>query len=99
MATTSISKNIAAPKKRMRGLIIARVSFANSKTLLGAGAFYIFFIALVVGLLYPTMSSLNFNAYMTSGAITALVGARIKDVSSFSALLGLELFSSLYALI
>lgn len=99
MATTSISKNIAAPKKRARGLIIARVSFANSKTLLGAGAFYIFFIALVIGLLYPSMSSLNFKAYMTSSAVTALVGAQIKDVSSFSAFLGLELFSSLYALI
>jgi len=99
MATTSISKSIAAPKKRARGLIITRVSFVSAKTLLAAGAFYIFFIALVVGFLYPTLSGINFSAYLSSNAVAGIVGTRLKDVSSFSALLALELYSSLYALI
>jgi hypothetical protein len=99
MAITSISKDIAVPKKRARGLIITRVSFSNAKTLLSAGAFYIFFIALVVGLLYPSMSSLNLGSYMTSNAVAGLVGVQLKSVSSFSALLALELYSSIYALI
>ena len=98
MAATSISKNIAAPKKRARGLIITRVSFANAKTLLGAGAFYILFIALVIGFLYPAMSQLNFSAYFTSNAVTGLIGAKLTNVS-FSSILAVELYSSLYALI
>ncbi len=98
MATTSISKSIAAPKKRARGLIITRVSFANAKTLLGAGAFYILFIALVIGFLYPAMSQLNFSAYLTSNAVAGLIGAQIKNFN-FSSLLAVELYSSLYALI
>jgi ABC-2 type transport system permease protein len=98
MATTSISKSIAAPEKRARGLIITRVSFFNAKTLLGAGAFYILFIALVIGFLYPAMSQLNFSAYMTSNAVSGLIGARLTN-ASFSSILAVELYSSLYALI
>ncbi len=99
MATTSISKSIAAPKKRARGLIITRVSFLNAKTLLGAGAFYILFIALVIGFLYPTLSGINFSSYLTSNAVAGLVGAKLKNVSSFSSLIGVELYSSIYALL
>jgi len=71
----------------------------NAKTLLAAGAFYIFFIAIVVGFLYPAMTSLNFSAYLGSSTVAGLVGAKVKDLSSFSTLLALELYSSLYALI
>lgn len=99
MAATSIAKTSAVPKKRARALIITRVSFASAKTLLAAGAFYIFFIALVIGVLYPTLSSANLGGYLTSNAVAGLIGAKLKDVSSFSSLLGLELYSSLYALI
>src|SRR5258708_10805611 len=99
MATISVSQSIAAPKKRARGLIITRVSFFNAKTLLAAGAFYILLIALVVGLLFPTLSSVNLGAYLTSNAVAGVVGAKLKDVSSFSALLALELYSSFYSLI
>lgn len=98
MAATSISKSIAAPKKRGRGLIITRVSFVNAKTLLGAGAFYILFIALVIGFLYPAMSQLNFSAYLTSNAIAGLIGTKLTNFN-FSSLLAVELYSSLYALI
>jgi ABC-2 type transport system permease protein len=98
MASTSITA-AAEPRKRARGLAIARFSFASARTLLAAGAFYIFFIALVVGFLYPTLSGVNFGAYLTSNAVAGIVGAKLKNVSSFSALLALELYSSIYALI
>ncbi len=99
MATATISKSIAAPKKRARGLIITRVSFANAKTLLGAGAFYIVFIALIVGIIYPSFAKINLNSYLTSSAVAGLVGARLKDASTYSAFLGIELYSSIYALL
>ena len=99
MAATSISKNSTAPKKRARALIITRVSFFSAKTLLAGGAFYIFFIALVVGILYPSLAKVNLNAYLTSKAASAMIGITIKDVSSFPAFLGVELYSSIYALI
>jgi ABC-type transport system involved in multi-copper enzyme maturation permease subunit len=99
MATTSIAKISAAPKKRAHGLVIAGVSFSNARTLLSAGAFYIFFIAIVVGILYPSLASLNLNAYLTSNAVSGLMGIHLKDASTFSAFLGVELYSSLYALI
>jgi ABC-type transport system involved in multi-copper enzyme maturation permease subunit len=99
MATTSIAKTSAAPKKRAHGLVITGVSFSNARTLLSAGAFYIFFIAIVVGILYPSLASLNLNAYLTSNAVSGLMGIHLKDASTFSAFLGVELYSSLYALI
>ena len=99
MATTSISKSITAPKKRARGLIITQVSFANAKTLLGAGAFYILFIALVIGFLYPTLASINFSSYLTSNAVAGLVGAKLTNATSFSSIIGVELYSSIYALL
>jgi len=99
MATRSIAKTIPVPKKRAHGLVITSVSFANARTLLSAGAFYIFFIALVVGILYPSLASLNLNAYLTSNAVSGLMGIHLKDASTFSAFLGIELYSSLYALI
>ena len=46
------------------------------------------------------MSSLSLSAYLKSSAVTALLGTRhLNDVSSFSAFLGLELYSAFYALL
>jgi beta-exotoxin I transport system permease protein len=99
MATTSITKNIAAPKKRARGLTIASRALVTAKTPLGAGAFYALFVALIVGLIYPTMSSLNLNSYLTSNAVAGLVGAKLQNANSFVALMALELYGSFYGLL
>ncbi|MHB8600029.1 MAG: ABC transporter permease subunit [Ktedonobacteraceae bacterium] len=99
MATTSIAKNIAAPKKRAEGLAIAFRALVTAKTPLGAGAFYALFIALIVGLIYPAMSSLNFNSYLTSNAVAGLVGAKLQNANSFAALMALELYGSFYGLL
>ena len=102
MVTTSVPSTLPplpAPKKRMRGLPIAMRTLANAKTLLSASIFYAMFIALVVGLVYPGMKQLNFNAYLTSPTVESLVGASLPTVSSFVAILGLELYGAFYGVI
>ncbi len=99
MTTSTITKNIPAPRKRAGGLSIALGALYNAKTLLSAGVFYAMFIALVVGLLYPTMSKLNLDAYLTSTAVASLVGAKLQHASTFSAIIGLELYGAFYGLI
>ena len=99
MATTTIAKNIPAPKKRSGGLAIALRALVTAKTPLGAGAFYALFIALIVGLIYPALSSLNFSSYLTSNAVAGLVGAKLQNANSFAALMALELYGSFYGLL
>jgi len=99
MTTVSIPTTVPAPKKRARGLTIAMRALSNSKIILSYGAFYAFFIAIVIGILYPSISSINLNAYLTSNAVAGLLGAKLSNANSFSALAALELYSSLYALI
>ncbi len=99
MATTTITKTIPVPKKRAEGLAIALRALVTAKTPLGAGAFYALFIALIVGLIYPTLSSLNFSSYLTSNAVAGLVGAKLQNANSFAALMSLELYGSFYGLL
>lgn len=100
MTTTSIAaKSLAVPRKRAQGLAITLQALRNAQTLIGAGAFYAFFIALVVGLIYPALANLNFSAYLTSNVVAGLVGAKLPNARSFSALIALELYSSFYGLI
>lgn len=99
MATTSISTNIAAPKKRARGLAITWRALANDRIILSAGVFYAVFVAVVVGILYPSLQQINFTAYVTSNAAAGLLGAKLSNANSYQALMALEMYSSLYALI
>jgi uncharacterized membrane protein len=99
MATASISKSIPAPKKRARGLAITWRALANDRIILSAGVFYAVFVAVVVGILYPSLQQINFNAYVTSSAASGLLGVHLSNANSFEALMALEMYSSLYALI
>ncbi len=99
MASTSISKSIAAPKKRARGLSITWRALSNDKVILSAGVFYAVFVAVIVGILYPSLKQINFTAYVTSNAAAGLLGAKLTNAGSFQALMALEMYSSLYALI
>src|SRR5437588_4523896 len=99
MATTTIAKSVAAPRKRVRGLAITLQALRSAQIPIGGGAFYAFFVALVVGLIYPTLSNINLTGYLTSNAVAGLLGAKLSNASSFSALLALELYSSFYGLI
>ncbi|HET9999948.1 MAG TPA: ABC transporter permease subunit, partial [Ktedonobacteraceae bacterium] len=99
MATATISKSIPVPEKRARGLSITLRALANDKVVLSAGVFYAVFVAVIVGILYPSLQQINFNAYMTSNAAAGLLGAKLNNANSFQALMALEMYSSLYALI
>lgn len=99
MATISVSKTIPVPKKRARGLSITLRALASDRVVLSAGVFYAVFVAVIVGILYPSLQQINFNAYVTSSAAAGLLGAKLSNANSFQALMALEMYSSLYALI
>src|SRR2546423_6306405 len=99
MATTSISKSTPLPRKRARGLTITTNSIFNAKTPLSIGCFYAVLIALLLAALYPSISKVNLGAYLSSSVISGLVGGHITSFSSFTAFLGLELYSSFYGLL
>jgi ABC-2 type transport system permease protein len=101
MATTSIAKPIATPKKRAESLIIAWTSMINAKTPIGAGCFYGALIAILAGVLTPTMSKINLSTYISSSAISSIIGGHVGAASSFdfTTFLAVELFSSIYGLL
>src|SRR5437667_6215217 len=99
MATTTISKNIPVPKKRAQGLTVIVRTIIYARTPLTMGCFYGVLIALLVAAIYPTLSQVNVGAYLSSGIVSGLVGAHLTNFSSFTAILGLELFSSFYGLL
>jgi ABC-2 type transport system permease protein len=101
MATTSVSQSVSTPRKRARGLAITFRALSTTRIILGGVAFYAFFITIVVGAVYPTMSkALNLNAYLGSSVVSGLVGTpELQNYNSFPALLSIELYGSFYPLI
>lgn len=101
MTTTSIAKPIPAAKKRAEGLIITWTSIINAKTPIGAGCFYGALIALLAGVLTPTMSTINLGAYISSSAISGIIGGHVGSASrfDFTTFLAVELFSAIYGLL
>ena len=99
MAITSMTKSIPMPRKRTRGLTIMIRSIINARTPLAMGCFYGVLIALLVAAIYPALSQVNVGAYLSSGVVSGLVGGHLTNFSSFTAILGLELFSSFYGLL
>lgn len=99
MASTTLPQTIPAPRKRARGLAITWRALSSDKIVLAAGVFYAVFVAVIVGILYPSLQQINFSAYVTSNAAAGLLGAKLNNANSFAALMALEMYSSLYALI
>lgn len=101
MATTSIRQPVSTPKKRARGLAITLRAFSSTRLILSSVAFYAFFITIIVGVIYPTMSqAINLNAYLGSSVISGLVGTtNLKNYNTFPALLAIELYGSFYPLL
>ena len=100
MAT--FAKNIPVPQKRVRGLPVLTAALMGAKTPIAAGAFYAMLIAFFVGILYPTISSLNFlDAYLTSSTIQGVIGTgfNLHHVSGFTGFLGIELYGAFYGLL
>ena len=100
MAT--LAKNIPIPQKRVRGLPVLTAALMGAKTPIAAGAFYAMLIAFFVGILYPTISSLNFlDSYLTSSTIQGVVGTgfNLRHIAGFTGFLGIELYGAFYGLL
>lgn len=98
MATT-IVKNIPVAKKRARGLAVTSRALGNSSTPLGIACFYGLVILLILAPIYPVMAQANFQAIMNSGLMSAVLGGHLPSSFNFSALLAVEVFSSIYGLL
>jgi ABC-type transport system involved in multi-copper enzyme maturation permease subunit len=96
MATTSATTTTGVPvaKKRSQAFAITRAALTNARLLVAGGIFYGGLIALVVGLIYPTFSKINFTAYLTSNFASSIIGGHISNLSSFAAIMGVELYSA-----
>ena len=101
MATTSmtIPQNLPAPKRRAHWITIATRTLGVSRLPLAYGAFYAVMIAVLIGLIYPAMSKINFDAYLSSNVLVGVLGAKLPHISGYTTLMAIELYSALYGLI
>ncbi len=99
MATVSVPQYSSKARKRFSGLPVTLHALNNAKTLISAGAFYALFLAIVVGLIYPTLANINLSAYLTSNTVAGLVGVKLAHANSFIALIAIELYGSFYGLL
>ena len=99
MATTTIAKSIPVAKKRAQGLSVTMQAIANSRTPLSVACFYGLLILLILAPIYPVMAQANFQALMNSSVMSAVLGGHLTRSFNFSALLAVEVFSSIYGLL
>jgi len=99
MATTTITKSIPVAKKRARGLTVTGRALMNSSTPMSIACFYGLLILLILAPIYPVMAQANFQSLMNSGVMSAILGGHLTKSFNFSALLAVEVFSSIYGLL
>lgn len=99
MATMTTAKSVPAAKKRARGLSVTARALGNSSTPLSIACFYGLLILLILAPIYPAMKQANFQAIMNSGVFSAMLGGHLPSSFNFSALLAVEVFSSIYGLL
>ncbi|HLI08791.1 MAG TPA: ABC transporter permease subunit [Ktedonobacteraceae bacterium] len=101
MATASVTipKNLSQRKRTGWGAIITR-TLINGRLPVAYGAFYAVLLAIIVGLIYPAISKLNLDIYLSSSVLTGILGTNLlKHLSGFTSLMAIELYSALYGLI
>src|SRR5579859_2714997 len=99
MATTTIAQSVPVAKKRMHGLSVTTRALTNSTTPLSIACFYGLLVLLILAPIYPIMAQANFQAIMNSGVFSAMLGGHLTKLFNFSALLAVEVFSSIYGLL
>jgi len=99
MATTTTAQSTPAARRRTRGLTVTMRSIANSRTPLSVACFYGILILLLLAPIYPVMAQANFLAIMGSSLMSAILGGHLPAAFTFSALLAVEVFSSIYGLL
>lgn len=99
MATTTTVKSVPVAKKRAQGLSVTTRAITNSSTPLSVACFYGLLILLILAPIYPVMAQANFQAIMNSSVMSAVLGGHLTRFFNFSALLAVEVFSSIYGLL
>jgi len=99
MATTSASSVPVARQTRLQPLSVTRRTLTNSSTPLGIACFYGLLILLILAPVYPVMAQANFQSIVSSGFFSAILGGHLTRGFTFSALLAVEVFSSIYGLL
>ncbi|HEV2580477.1 MAG TPA: ABC transporter permease subunit [Ktedonobacteraceae bacterium] len=99
MATTTTVKSVPVAKKRAQGLSVTMRAMTNSSTPLIVACFYGLLILLILAPIYPVMAQANFQALMNSSIMSAVLGGHLTSLFNFSALLAVEVFSSIYGLL
>jgi ABC-2 type transport system permease protein len=99
MATSTTAQTVPAAKKRPHRLSVTTRTLANSSTPLGIACFYGLLILLILAPIYPVMAQANFQSLVNSGFFSAILGGHLSKLFNFSALLALEVFSSIYGLL
>lgn len=99
MATTTTAQSVPVAKKRAQRLSVTTRALANSSTPLGIACFYGLLILLILAPIYPAMAQANFQAIVNSGVFSAILGGHLTKNFNFSALLAVEVFSSIYGLL
>jgi ABC-2 type transport system permease protein len=99
MTTTTIAQRTPAARRRAQGLTVTIRTIANSRTPLSVACFYGILILLILAPIYPVMAQANFQAIMGSGLMSAILGGHLPASFTFSALLAVEVFSSIYGLL
>src|SRR5215469_14032704 len=99
MATATTTQPVPVAKKRSQGLTVTTQAITNSSTPLGIACFYGLLILLILAPIYPAMAQANFQAIVNSGVFSAMLGGHLSRGFNFSALLAVEVFSSIYGLL
>lgn len=99
MATTTTAQSAPVAKQRAQGLSVTMRALANSSTPLGIACFYGLLILLILAPIYPAMAQANFQSIVNSGVFSAILGGHLTKNFNFSALLAVEVFSSIYGLL
>src|SRR5215469_6649825 len=100
MATTTSASSVpVARQTRLQPLSVTIRTLTNSTTPLGIACFYGLLILLILAPVYPVMAQANFQSIVGSGFMSAILGGHLTHHFNFSALLAVEVFSSIYGLL
>jgi ABC-2 type transport system permease protein len=96
---TSASSVPEGKHVRLQPLSVTIRTLTNSSTPLGIACFYGLLILLILAPIYPVMAQANFQSIVSSGLFSAILGGHLTQHFNFSALLAVEVFSSIYGLL
>lgn len=99
MATSSITKRTPPAKKWARGLTIARASLSHTTIPITSGGVYALLIALLLGALDPSLAQVDMGPYLSSNALTGILGGHITHISGITTIMALYLYSAFYGLV